>query len=89
MGVPFSHRLNVGIFAQARNPALVPDMFLSLDVELAADRWRKKHRSYFLWEFGKQPELDVHFISSLPVGSQPACMAWEDRKRAQSVEGGG
>jgi hypothetical protein len=33
--------------------------------------------------------LDVHFISSLPVGSQPACMAWEDRKRAQSVEGGG
>src|SRR5262249_24076669 len=27
--------------------------------------------------------LDVHFISSLPVKQQPACMAWVDKRPAQ------
>ena len=31
-GRPFLASSNVGIFAQARNPAIVPEMFLSLDV---------------------------------------------------------
>ena len=43
---------NVGVFAQARNPAIVPDMFLSLDVQVADNWWEKGHRSYFVWEFG-------------------------------------
>ena len=30
--------------------------------------------------------LDVHFISSLPVKQQPACMAWVDKRPAQIVE---
>jgi Uma2 family endonuclease len=63
-GRPFLASSNVGIFAQARNPALVPDMFLSLDVELAADWWRMEHRSYFLWEFGKPPELVLEIVSN-------------------------
>ncbi len=56
-GRTFLAAANVGIFAQVRNPAIVPDMFLSLDVEVAEDWWRKEHRSYFVWEFGKPPEL--------------------------------
>ena len=47
---------NVGLFPSVHQPPLVPDMFLSLDVEVAADWYEKKHRSYFFWEFGKAPE---------------------------------
>jgi len=54
-GRPFLAAANVGICAQARNPAIVPDMFLSLDVQVADDWWKREHRSYFLWEFGKPP----------------------------------
>jgi Uma2 family endonuclease len=63
-GRPFLAAANVGIFAQARNPAIVPDMFLSLDVEVAADWWRKEHRAYFVWEFGKLPELVLEIVSN-------------------------
>lgn len=55
---------NVGVFHQARNPAIVPDMFLSLDVQVA-ENWRDKaHRSYFVWEFGKPPDLVVEVVSN-------------------------
>jgi len=63
-GRAFLAAANVGIFAQVRNPAIVPDMFLSLDVEVAEDWWRKEHRSYFLWEFGKPPELVLEIVSN-------------------------
>ena len=39
-------------------------MFLSLDVEVAEDWWRKEHRSYFVWEFGKPPELVLEIVSN-------------------------
>ena len=54
-GRTFLAAANVGIFYQARHPAIVPDMFLSLDVQVTADWWQREHRSYFLWEFGKPP----------------------------------
>ena len=54
-GRRFLAAANVGVFAEARNPAIVPDVFLSLDVQVAADWWDKRHRSYFVWEFGKPP----------------------------------
>jgi hypothetical protein len=37
---------NVGLFYAVGRPPYVPDMMLSLDVELPADLWPKKHRSY-------------------------------------------
>jgi hypothetical protein len=58
----------VGIFSLARNPAIVPDMFLSLDVQVAEDWWRKEHRSYFLWEFGKPPDLVLEIVSNTEGG---------------------
>jgi Uma2 family endonuclease len=61
---PFLAAANVGIFALARNPAIVPDMFLSLDVQVANDWWRREHRSYFLWEFGKPPDLVLEIVSN-------------------------
>ena len=63
-GRPFLAAANVGIFAQVRNPAIVPDMFLSLDVEVAEDWWRKEHRSYFVGEFGKPSELVLEIVSN-------------------------
>ncbi len=55
---------NVGVFYLARRPAVVPDMFLSLDVEVPEDWWEKEHRSYFLWEFGKPPDLAIEIVSN-------------------------
>ena len=40
-GRPFLAAANVGVFVQARNPAMVPDVFVSLDVEVVAD-WRRE-----------------------------------------------
>jgi hypothetical protein len=43
-------------------------MFLSLDVTVAQDWWRKEHRSYFIWEFGKPPELVLEIVSNTEGG---------------------
>jgi Uma2 family endonuclease len=67
-GRPFLAAANVGIFYLARSPAIVPDMFLSLDVEVAPDWWKKEHRSYFLWEFGKSPEVVIEIVSNTEGG---------------------
>jgi Uma2 family endonuclease len=55
---------NVGIFYSSHEPPLVPDFFLSLDVEPHEDWYAKEHRSYFFWEFGKAPELTLEIVSN-------------------------
>jgi Uma2 family endonuclease len=65
---PFLAAANVGVFSQTRTPAIVPDMFLSLDVTVAQAWWRKEHRSYFIWEFGKPPELVLEIVSNTEGG---------------------
>ena len=63
-GRPFLAAANVGVFPQPRNPAIVPDVFVSLDVQVAENWWDKEHRSYFVWEFGKTPDLVVEIVSN-------------------------
>lgn len=53
---------NVGIFSVARNPALVPNVFVSLDVELPQDLHAKRNQAYFLWEFGKPPDIVIEIV---------------------------
>jgi hypothetical protein len=65
---PFLAAANVGVFSMVRTPPVVPDMFLSLDVEVAGDWWQKAHRSYFLWEFGKAPDLVLEIVSNQEGG---------------------
>jgi Uma2 family endonuclease len=65
---PFLAAANVGVFSQTRTPAIMPDMFLSLDVMVAQEWWRKEHRSYFIWEFGKPPELVLEIVSNTEGG---------------------
>jgi Uma2 family endonuclease len=62
---PFLADANVGIYRSTRIPPVVPDMFLSLDVQVAEDWFAKANRSYLLWEFGKPPEVVVEIVSNL------------------------
>ena len=55
---------NVGLYHSIRQPPYVPDMMLSLDVELPADLWPKSHRCYFVWEYGKPPDAIVEVVSN-------------------------
>ncbi|HLO51291.1 MAG TPA: Uma2 family endonuclease [Kamptonema sp.] len=65
-GIPFIVAANVGIFRTVRHPAIVPDIFLSLNVTVA-DTWERRDvRSYLLWEFGKPPELAIEIVSPTP-----------------------
>jgi hypothetical protein len=61
-GRPFLVAANVGLFAVPRNPAIVPDALLSLDVTVPEDWWRT--RSYFVWEFGKAPDVVIEIVSN-------------------------
>jgi Uma2 family endonuclease len=59
---------NVGVFYLARNPAIVPDVLFSADVEMPTDFSRKENRSYFLWEFGKPPDIAIEIVSNKDGG---------------------
>jgi hypothetical protein len=45
-------------------------MLLSLDVEPHPDIWAKEHCSYFVWEFGKPPDVAVEVVSHKVGGEQ-------------------
>ena len=55
---------NVGIFFAVAEPPLVPDMFLSLDVAPHKNWYEKRHCTYFVWEFGKVPEVAIEIVSN-------------------------
>lgn len=42
----------------------MPDVFLSLNVQVPQDWHQKEHRSYFFWEFGKPPEVVIEIVSN-------------------------
>lgn len=65
---PFLADANVGIFFSVDQPPLVPDMFLSLDVEVNPEWFNSQHRSYFVWRFGKVPDLVVEIVSNRKGG---------------------
>jgi hypothetical protein len=43
---------------------LTNHLFLSLDVQVADNWWEKRHRSYFVWEFGKPPDVAIEVVSN-------------------------
>ena len=62
--VPFVAAANVGIFYALKQEPIVPDTFLSLRVQMPQDWSQKQHRSYFVWEFGKVPEVCIEIVSN-------------------------
>jgi Uma2 family endonuclease len=63
-GRPFLADANVGVFYAVRRPPLVPDAFLSLDVQAPEDLWTRSNRSYFVWEYGKPPDVAIEVVSN-------------------------
>lgn len=63
-GRPFLSAADVGIFPIAENPAIVPDVLLSVGVEAPPDAQAKESRSYFIWKFGKPPEIVIEIVSN-------------------------
>lgn len=61
---PFWASANVGIFRSVYLPAIVPDVFISLDVTAPPDLRTTEQRSYFMWEHGKGPEVVVEIVSN-------------------------
>jgi len=61
---PFLLAANVGIFSDWHNSPIVPDVFLSLGVDVPQQWWRKGERTYFVPRFGKVPELVIEIVSN-------------------------
>jgi len=59
---------NVGIFRATFVPPVVPDAFLSLRVKPLGDWWKKENRSYFIWRYGKPPEIAIEVVSNREGG---------------------
>ena len=55
---------NVGVFYAIKQPPLVPDVFLSLDVEVPQNWHEKQNRTYLMWEFGKPPDVVIEIVSN-------------------------
>ncbi len=65
---PFLAMTNVGLFFALSTPPYVPDVLVSLDVRLPDDPFPKKNRSYFIWEYGKPPEIVIEIVSNRKGG---------------------
>ncbi len=65
---PFVAMSNVGLFFQPDEAPVVPDALLSADVSLPSDLWPKKHRSYFVWQYGKPPDVVIEIVSNREGG---------------------
>jgi Uma2 family endonuclease len=61
---PFLADANVGIFYARYQPPIEPDVFVSLDVEVNPEWLADEHRTYFVWEFGKAPEIAIEIVSN-------------------------
>ena len=64
MDRPLVADADIGIFSSVSRPPIVPDVFVSLDVEAPQDFREKKNRTYFVWEFGKSPDVVIEIVSN-------------------------
>ncbi len=62
--IPFLATANVGLFYALKQPPLVPDVMLSLEVAPPASFERKEDRTYFIWEMGKPPDVVIEIVSN-------------------------
>ncbi len=61
---PFLAMANVGLFSAKHLPPLVPDVLVSLDVQAPTEGLLKKsNHSYYLWKYGKPPDIVVEIVS--------------------------
>ena len=65
---PYIVAADVGIYDYNSVTPIVPDVFLSLDVEYAEQIWQKKNRCYMMNIFNKAPELVIEVVSNKEGG---------------------
>jgi len=63
-GQPFIADSNIWLFYALKQDPLVPDAFLSLNLQMPSDWSQKQNRSYFVWELGKVPEVCIEIVSN-------------------------
>jgi hypothetical protein len=61
---PYVAAANVGIYYSIRERAIVPDVFVSLDVTPVEDWWTTAGRTYLVWEYGKVPDAVIEIVSN-------------------------
>jgi hypothetical protein len=64
----FAAMANVGLFYSPTEPPLVPDVMLSVGVGYPGDIHKKEFRSYFVWEYGKVPDVVIEIVSNREGG---------------------
>jgi Uma2 family endonuclease len=77
---PFLAAANVGIFGSLVETGIAPDVFLSLGVQMPADWSQKANRSYFVWQFGKFPDVVIELVSNRK-GNELAALEPEKRSK--------
>ncbi len=65
---PFVAFANVGLFYGVNIPPIVPDVLLSVGVRLPENLFPKLNRSYFVWAYGKVPEVVIEIVSNRQGG---------------------
>jgi Uma2 family endonuclease len=63
-GRKFVAMANVGLFYSRVKPPIVPDGLLSMDVDAPDEMWQREHRSYFISQYGKSPEVVIEVVSN-------------------------
>jgi len=61
---PFLALANVGLFHSVRVPPYVPDVLLSLNSQAPENLFPKNNRSFFVWEYGKSPDVVIEIVSN-------------------------
>ena len=64
----FAVLANVGVFTTPEEEPAVPDLMLSLDVAVPQELGEKKNRSYFVWRYGKPPDVVIEIASNKKGG---------------------
>jgi Uma2 family endonuclease len=67
-GRPFIALADVALYYTPSQPPYVPDVLVSLDVQFPENVWKKEHRSYFMWLYGKPPDIVVEIVSNREGG---------------------
>lgn len=73
-GRPFLSAADVGVFPVPKDPAIVPDFLLAVGVDRPEDRVDEQ-RSYFVWAFGKPPDVVIEIVSNTKRGEDTTKLA--------------
>jgi Uma2 family endonuclease len=73
--VPFLAAVDVALYEYLGAVAQVPDLFISLGVQVAQDWWQTQHRTYCFWEFDKPPEFVLEIVSNAKGGEDSRKLA--------------